>query len=589
MMRDAGPAQPAGNTPLRSARPTSSLDPAVADELEQLRLQLQDQRQRALVLEAQVAAMVQSTSWRITKPLRALGAVRRWVRSGQAASSLRSVAPRLRAALRQRGLLGVLRRLPVYLRSLPRMLRERPPPQGAAEVSSGHPLAPQRMHPETLDGASLPPLLHSTLTVVIPTLNAGPEFAYLLRKLRTQTHVGEIEIVVVDSGSTDGTVAHALAAGAQVVEISPAQFSHSHARNLGAEQASGELLLFMVQDAYPLGDRWLYGLMRYLQEHRDQGVVAVSCTEYCRDDSDMMYECSIATHYEYLGCKSFDRVGELRGTDHESLRTMGQLSNVACLIPRQRFLMYRFRGRFAEDLDLGVRLIRDGLRIAMLASVKVIHSHNRKPHYYLKRTFVSVMFLAESFPDFELPICASPAGLLAGVTHVARCLDSWVQTVLQGGAQAGPMAEATDRFGPMAEATDRFLAMLASQGVSRAGVPSSLDLGDARVVDLITELLSASARVQADSPPGGTAEFDRAARFFVDDFVMRLNHFNRYAAPIHDGAAEPQRLAWADAAAKSFATSLGYALAVLCGHRASRPDAERRWLDGVALQLSSGV
>ena len=579
MMRDAGPAQPAGSAPVRSAQPIASLDPAVAEELEQLRLQLQDQRQRALVLEAQVAALVQSTSWRVTKPLRALGAVLQWVRSGRGASSLRIAAPRLRSALRHRGLLGVLRRLPVYLRSLPRLLREQPTAGRPAEVPSGRPLAPQRMHPETLEGDSLPPLGNMSLSVVIPTLNAGPEFAYLLRKLRTQTHVGEIEIVVVDSGSTDGTVAHALAAGAQVVEISPAQFSHSHARNLGAEHASGELLLFMVQDAYPLGDRWLYGLMRYLQDHRDQGVVAVSCTEYCRDDSDMMYECSIATHYEYLGCKTYDRVGEVRGTDHENLRTMGQLSNVACLIPRQRFLMYRFRGRFAEDLDLGVRLIRDGLRIAMLASVKVIHSHNRKPHYYLKRTFVSVMFLAESFPDFELPVCASPAGLLAGVTHVARCLDSWVQTVLQGGAQAGPMAEATDRF----------LAMLASQGVSRANVPSSLDLGDARVVDLITELLSASARVQAESPPGGTAEFDRAARFFVDDFVMRLNHFNRYAAPIHDGAAEPQRLAWADAAAKSFATSLGYALAVLCGHRASRPDAERRWLDGVALQLSSGV
>ena len=31
----------------------------------------------------------------------------------------------------------------------------------------------------------------------------------------------------------------------------------------------------MVQDAYPIGDWWLHGLLRYLLDHQDQGLVAI--------------------------------------------------------------------------------------------------------------------------------------------------------------------------------------------------------------------------------------------------------------------------------------------------------------------------
>lgn len=572
--------EPAAEQRADARRDTSAIG---ADELDRLRLQLQDQQRRAAELEAQLAAMVRSTSWRITRPLRALGQCLRGLRSGRAAAVLRALAPRLRSALRRHGLLGVLGRLPRYLRDAPRMLRAvQHPLAGAAPAAAGGAGAsrpPGRCHPELQDPQALVPLSAATLSVVIPTLNAGTELVYLLRKLRTQTHVGPVEIVVVDSGSTDGTVAAARAAGARVVEISPAQFSHSGARNLGAEHAQGEYLLFMVQDAYPLGDRWLYGLLRYLLDHEAQGVVAVSCTEYCRDDSDLMYECSIATHYDYLGCKSADRVGEFRGADHENLRVMGQLSNVACLIPRNRFLPYRFRGAFAEDLDLGVRLIRDGLRVAMLASVKVIHSHSRKAHYYLKRSFVSVSYLADAFDDFVLPACDSAAGLLAGVAHVAQQVSAWMQAVSQPGAAPNGMADASDRW----------LAALSRQTVDPSCAAQALELGDPRVSELVCELVAGAARLGVDLHHGAAADFDRAARFFVDDFIMRFNHFNRYAAPVHDGADEHQRQAWADAAGKSFAMSLGYALAVLCRDRRSRPEAERRWLDALALQLSSGV
>ena len=48
--------------------------------------------------------------------------------------------------------------------------------------------------------------ISNSISVVIPTLNAGPEFRSLLQKLRQQKGIGDVEIIVVDSGSRDDTV-----------------------------------------------------------------------------------------------------------------------------------------------------------------------------------------------------------------------------------------------------------------------------------------------------------------------------------------------------------------------------------------------
>ena len=55
----------------------------------------------------------------------------------------------------------------------------------------------------------------------------------------------------------------------------------------------------------------------------------------------------------------------------------------------QRFFKkkYAYRFNYAEDLDMGIRLLRDGYRIALLTDVKVLHGHNRSCGYYIKKGF----------------------------------------------------------------------------------------------------------------------------------------------------------------------------------------------------------
>ena len=69
------------------------------------------------------------------------------------------------------------------------------------------------------------------------------------RRSRAQRIDEEVEVVVVDSGSRDGSAERARARGARVHAIPPSEFHHGRTRNLGAQLARGETLVFTSQDA----------------------------------------------------------------------------------------------------------------------------------------------------------------------------------------------------------------------------------------------------------------------------------------------------------------------------------------------------
>jgi rhamnosyltransferase len=103
------------------------------------------------------------------------------------------------------------------------------------------------------------------ISVVIPVKDGGEDLRRCLDGLARQTIDDEVEVVVVDSSSTDGSAELARERGASVHVIPVAEFNHGSTRNLGAELARGDLLVFTSQDAYAEADDWLARLVAPLR------------------------------------------------------------------------------------------------------------------------------------------------------------------------------------------------------------------------------------------------------------------------------------------------------------------------------------
>ena len=102
------------------------------------------------------------------------------------------------------------------------------------------------------------------ISVVIPVKDGGADLGRCLDAIGRQVVEHEVEVVIVDSGSRDGSAELARSRGARVHEIPASEFGHGRTRNLGAELARGEVLVFTSQDAFAADETWLATLVHSL-------------------------------------------------------------------------------------------------------------------------------------------------------------------------------------------------------------------------------------------------------------------------------------------------------------------------------------
>jgi len=107
-------------------------------------------------------------------------------------------------------------------------------------------------------------------TVVIPTKNPGPIFRDVLDRTLEQDCPWPYEVLVVDSGSSDGTVEYASGKpGVRLHEITPEEFGHGRTRNLAASLAEGEFIAFLTHDALPVDCDWLRKIVEAVDQSPD--------------------------------------------------------------------------------------------------------------------------------------------------------------------------------------------------------------------------------------------------------------------------------------------------------------------------------
>jgi glycosyltransferase involved in cell wall biosynthesis len=111
------------------------------------------------------------------------------------------------------------------------------------------------------------------VSVVVRAKDEAARIGTTLARLNAQTLADEMEVLVVDSGSSDGTVEIARSAGARVIEIPPESFTYGGSLNTGSSQARAPLIVALSAHAFPPDEHWLERLRRPFADER----VACAC------------------------------------------------------------------------------------------------------------------------------------------------------------------------------------------------------------------------------------------------------------------------------------------------------------------------
>lgn len=266
------------------------------------------------------------------------------------------------------------------------------------------------------------------VSVVIPTFNAGADASLFLAALQRQVGVPELELVVADSGSTDGTRELFAAAADVMLDIPAGEFGHGRTRNAAFAASSGEAVVMMVQDALLLGPHALHDLVAELLA--DDGLAAVSARQVARSDADLYGAYNVVSHYNALW-----RDGrKAKPTDPLYRRAAAAVDDVCAAIRRSAWEGLQYRDvEFGEDLDFGMRALDAGWTIGLSDDVAVAHSHTRDARYQFRRTVADRLNIAAMVG--ETSVCrSSTAGDVAEIAAAGVALlgDAAASLALSG-------------------------------------------------------------------------------------------------------------------------------------------------------------
>jgi len=247
------------------------------------------------------------------------------------------------------------------------------------------------------------------VSIVLVTRNGVATLPALLDMVSAQRFDGGVEIVAVDSSSTDGTLELLRSRVRTLMTIAPESFDHGLTRNHGIEKARGEFVVLLVQDAVPASDQWLGALVAPLES--DQTVAGTFARQIPRTDSR-----PLTRHYagRWVAASTAPRTTRIAGrAAFAALAPDARLErcafdNVCSCIRRSVWSTLPFSAApFAEDLEWAKTVLLAGHTLVYAPDAAVIHSHDRSAAYEFERTRLLHQRLYDLFGMRTIPTGAA--------------------------------------------------------------------------------------------------------------------------------------------------------------------------------------
>ncbi len=225
--------------------------------------------------------------------------------------------------------------------------------------------------------------MYPQISVVIPVRNEAAKIKACIEGILSQT-VPVKEIIVVDSGSTDGTVDILRNyKKVKLIQIPGSQFNHGETRNVGVRQATGEFVILTVGDATAYDKLWIQGLLDGFDSDDVAGVCGQQICPHDRDKNPLNW-------YRPVGPRSKTKYHFPNGafenlSAYEKMRACGW-DDVTAMYRREVLLEIPFHfTSFAEDAIWAKEALMAGYAIVYNSAARVYHYHNEDKDFTFKR------------------------------------------------------------------------------------------------------------------------------------------------------------------------------------------------------------
>ena len=217
-------------------------------------------------------------------------------------------------------------------------------------------------------------------SIIIPTKNGAKDIGACLEAVYSQRNAGRFEVLVIDSGSTDGTLEIVQRYPVRLEQIPPEAFHHARTRNYAAGLAKGEVLVFLSQDAIPASDMWLAA---FLSNFNEPAVGAVYGRQLPKAESGLERRSAFAVMYGGARIVKMPMDGVELGHKYY------HFSNANSAIRRKVWEITRFPDslKVFEDVGIAKRILDSGWSIVYEPEAAVYHSHDFPLDILFKRYF----------------------------------------------------------------------------------------------------------------------------------------------------------------------------------------------------------